>query len=381
MKHLYAEFSKRDDEQRMVYGYASTAALDSQGEIIKVDAIAKAMTSYMKFANIREMHQPSAVGVAKEASVDEKGLYIGVKVIDDRAWLKVKEGVYKAFSIGGRVKKRDPGADHIITEIELTEISLVDRPANPEALFEIWKFDGAENMSIKKQEDTPEAVAPEIVLEVAEKSAESATELVPEAVEPVQEVKKGLFEVAQLSELLASLSCVQSNSAFEAEREGDGSQVPARLKALVAELSSVLVQMVGEETAEVNAGKAEAAPELAKTEEAPAELAKAEEPATLAVMDVDALVKGELAKADALHADVISKFEGQVKELSESVAKMADRIKELEAEPLPAKGVLKAVAVSKAQDSMPVAAKADDGPVDFASALRKTYASGGIRIG
>lgn|SRR3990167_7574859 len=52
----------------------------------------------MKFANIREMHQPSAVGVTKEYSHDEFGTWVGVKVVDDIAWKKVKEQVYKGFS-------------------------------------------------------------------------------------------------------------------------------------------------------------------------------------------------------------------------------------------------------------------------------------------
>ena len=65
----------------------------------------------MKFANIREMHQLSAVGVAKEAAVDDKGLYLGAKIVDDQAWQKITEGVYKGYSIGGRVTNRDP-ADH-----------------------------------------------------------------------------------------------------------------------------------------------------------------------------------------------------------------------------------------------------------------------------
>ena len=59
--------AKVDAEQRMVWGYASTEALDEQGEIVRREALEAALGTYMRFANIREMHQPSAVGVAKEA--------------------------------------------------------------------------------------------------------------------------------------------------------------------------------------------------------------------------------------------------------------------------------------------------------------------------
>lgn len=136
---IYAPLQKIDEEQRMVYGYASTEALDSQGEIIKRDAIEAALPGFMRFGNIREMHQPSAVGKAKGATIDDKGLYLAAKIIDDEAWAKVKEGVYSGFSVAGQVTARDPMQKHVITGCSLSEISLVDRPSNPEAVFEMFK--------------------------------------------------------------------------------------------------------------------------------------------------------------------------------------------------------------------------------------------------
>jgi len=138
---VYLPLAKVDREQRMVYGYASTEALDSQGEVVRRQALAAALPDYMRFANIREMHQPSAVGVAKEAAIDDKGLWLGAKIVDDEAWEKVVEGVYKGFSIGGWVTARDGRDAQVITGLELAEISLVDRPANPEAVFSLFKRD------------------------------------------------------------------------------------------------------------------------------------------------------------------------------------------------------------------------------------------------
>lgn len=146
--NLFADFTKSDDEQKMVWGYASTDALDSHKEIVTKSAIEQSLNEYMRFANIREMHQPSAVGVCKEASMDDKGLYIGVKVVDETAWMKVKEGVYKGFSIGGSALKRE---GNMITQLKLTEISLVDRPANPEALIEVFKFEGDTTMNLQEK--------------------------------------------------------------------------------------------------------------------------------------------------------------------------------------------------------------------------------------
>jgi hypothetical protein len=137
---FYWPIAKVDAEQRMVWGYASTEAEDDQGESVTREALAAALDDYMRFANIREMHQPSAVGVATEAAVDAKGLYLGAKIVDDDAWQKVVEGVYKGFSIGGRVTARDPADRRLITSLRLTEISVVDRPANPETVFDCWKL-------------------------------------------------------------------------------------------------------------------------------------------------------------------------------------------------------------------------------------------------
>ena len=106
---FYAPIAKVDAEERMVWGYASTDAEDDQGETITRDALAEALAEYLKFANIREMHQMSAVGIAEEAAVDDKGLYVAARIVDPRAWDKVRSGVYKGFSIGGKVTVARPG--------------------------------------------------------------------------------------------------------------------------------------------------------------------------------------------------------------------------------------------------------------------------------
>lgn len=141
---LYGTLTKIDAQQRIVSGYASTEATDAQGETITKAAIEAALDDYLEFANIREMHQLSAVGTAEEASVDAKGLYLAARIVDDTAWGKVTSGVYKGFSVGGKVLARDKDDKKVITKIALTEISLVDRPSNPEARFDVWKAAGAD---------------------------------------------------------------------------------------------------------------------------------------------------------------------------------------------------------------------------------------------
>jgi Putative phage serine protease XkdF len=136
--NFFLPISKVDEDKRTIAGYASTEAKDSDGEIVSLDAIKAALPDYMAWGNIREMHRLSAIGTAEEAHVDKKGLWLTAKISDDGAWQKVIDKVYKGFSIGGR--KLNKVADKI-TEMAMTEISIVDRPSNPECKFALAKMD------------------------------------------------------------------------------------------------------------------------------------------------------------------------------------------------------------------------------------------------
>lgn len=133
---VFLPIEKVDKAKRTISGYASTSALDSDGEMVSLKAIKAALPDYMRWGNIREMHKLSAVGTAQEANTDDKGLYITAKITDDAAWKKVQEKVYKGFSIGGQKLAK---TGNLITEIDLSEISIVDRPANPECSFDVIK--------------------------------------------------------------------------------------------------------------------------------------------------------------------------------------------------------------------------------------------------
>ena len=150
--HVTIPITKVDEEQRMVYGYATVEELDSHGEIITYEASKKAFSNWI--GNIREMHQDIAVGKAIEIEFDDdaKGVWIGAKISEstdgENAWIKVKEGVLAGFSIGGRVndcKMQQMIIDdkkkmvNVITDYDLGETSLVDNPAVASATFQIVK--------------------------------------------------------------------------------------------------------------------------------------------------------------------------------------------------------------------------------------------------
>ena len=151
---LYGEISKteaQDDGTLKVEGFASSEAVDSDGEIVTAEAMKAALPDYMKFGAVREMHQSKAAGTAIEAAVQADGrTYFKAHIVDTEAVKKVNAGVYKGFSIGGKVTSRDELNKSTVTGLKLVEISLVDRPANQEAVFSLAKFEDDEDHDLKK---------------------------------------------------------------------------------------------------------------------------------------------------------------------------------------------------------------------------------------
>ena len=159
---LSMPFSKVDKERRVVSGFASLDNLDKQMDIVTAEA---SMNAFAKFrGNIREMHQPLAVGKMvnfkedKYFDPDSKKFYRGVFVSAyvskgaQDTWEKVLDGTLTGFSIGGRMNKWDDGFDEksdsqirIIKDYDLIELSLVDSPANQFAnIVSVEKVDGVD---------------------------------------------------------------------------------------------------------------------------------------------------------------------------------------------------------------------------------------------
>jgi hypothetical protein len=159
---LSMPFAKVDQERRIVSGFASLDNLDKQNDIVTTEA---SMEAFAKFrGNIREMHQPIAVGKMinfkeekyfdPESKKFYKGVYVSTYISKGAqdAWEKVLDGTYTGFSIGGRMNKWDDAYDEksdstirIIKDYDLVELSLVDSPANQFAsIMSVEKVDGVD---------------------------------------------------------------------------------------------------------------------------------------------------------------------------------------------------------------------------------------------
>ncbi len=144
---LSMPINKVDQERRIVSGFATLDNLDKQGDVVPADASIRAFETFR--GNIREMHQPKAVGKIVSFKEDKyfdaktqkfyNGVYVSAYVSKGAqdTWEKVLDGTLTGFSIGGVVKDSEDVYDEnlgkayqIIKEYELSELSLVDNPAN-----------------------------------------------------------------------------------------------------------------------------------------------------------------------------------------------------------------------------------------------------------
>jgi hypothetical protein len=159
---------KRDDGTLMVYGKATDDSLDIDQQICDPLWLDRAMPEWFKSGgNIREQHSSIAAGVAKEYEKKADGHYIHALVVDPVSVKKVDTGVLKGFSIGiksPRVVRDTKAVNGRIIDGQIVEVSLVDRPANPNCQLVLAKsLDGESGMwkteeLIEKKETNYEAI-------------------------------------------------------------------------------------------------------------------------------------------------------------------------------------------------------------------------------
>jgi hypothetical protein len=150
----YFSIEKADrnaDGTMTVYGKATDDSIDIDQQICDGDWLKRAMPAWFKSGgNIREQHSQIAAGVAKEYEAKADGHYIGVLVVDPVSVKKVDAGVLKGFSVGiknPRVVRDSKAANGRIIDGQIVEISLVDRPANPNCQLVLAKsVDGEKDL-------------------------------------------------------------------------------------------------------------------------------------------------------------------------------------------------------------------------------------------
>lgn len=325
----FIQLTKVDEEQRLVGGIVTAEIEDKEGEICdyasskpfyeawsgEAKKATEAVGVGTSVGNLRLMHTLETVGVGKDITFDDgkKSILMEFKVVDDKAWKGVKEGMYTGFSQGGKYEKRWVKNNKTYYTANPSEVSLVDNPCLGVAHFEYVKADGTKEMRKFKDRSTdmkpkpaaePELAAtvspedlPNIVSKaVAEglapyadllknfKKQESDKQLPDKAkkiiavvsvegdkelrawigknVKPIAEtflvakgvditLNKGLYTVGRLAQLLEDMAYIQMSTSSERYWEQDGSTVPDELMAVLEATAAAFVNMASEEAGEV----------------------------------------------------------------------------------------------------------------------------------
>lgn len=153
---------RQPDGTLMVYGKATDDSVDIDQQICDAAWLDRAMPAWFKSGgNIREQHSSIAAGVAKEYEAKADGHYIMAHVVDPVSVKKVDAGVLRGFSIGiksPRVVRDTKAANGRIIDGQIVEVSLVDRPANPNCQLVLAKSVDGESSLVQVEELTEEIV-------------------------------------------------------------------------------------------------------------------------------------------------------------------------------------------------------------------------------
>jgi hypothetical protein len=357
---LSMPFSKVDKERRIVSGFATLDNVDRQKDIVTSEASVQAFSKFR--GNIREMHQPLAVGkmVAfkedKYFDPESKKFYSGVYVSAyvskgaQDTWEKVLDGTLSGFSIGGRMNKWDDAYDEkmdsqirIIKEYDLFELSLVDTPANQFAnILSVEKVDGVDTVkgvdtqienvfwdsesgivliSENEVEQSPASGAPMQNIGFVEKSDNEKTEMIKFLVDSAKGIKTTEInkEVSPMTDTTNEVVEAVADEAVVEETTVEESQVAPE-----AEAGEEVAADAGLEKGEVttSAVTSEEAAEPA-TDDAPAEPA---DEATESVAKSDNLFDAAIADVKEVVTKAFSDLTAVVQAQAEQIAELSKSI-------------------------------------------------------
>jgi hypothetical protein len=319
---LSMPLTKVDKERRIVSGFASLDNVDKQDDIVTAEA---SMSAFAKFrGNIREMHQPVAVGKMVDFKEDKyfdpetkkfyKGVFVSAYVSKGAqdTWEKVLDGTLTGFSIGGRMNKWDDAYDEkadktirVIKEYDLVELSLVDSPANQFAnIVSVEKVDGVD--VIKGDSTVLENVFydKENGIVIASENESELSPITGEQMENIGFVEKTDNEKTNMIKFLVDSAKGINTSKINKEVQP------------MTENTETVAEVI-ETEASVEVEKSEVAPEVDAVVEAPTEeVAKADE----------ATASEEVAKSEETPAaDVVE----EVTEVSKSDEAVVDSVAEI----------------------------------------------------
>lgn len=375
--HFYCNITRVDEDERMVWGYGTREDMqDSYGTVIDLDSVRSCLPDYLKWRNVREMHQPSAVGTAEDITIDDTGVMLGVHVVDDSAWNKVKQGVYKGFSIGGKKDYQD--GDRIFLK-EITEFSLVDRPANPGCTIEAYRLygKGEYNMEDETKVETPDEVryAGEEVMDASAALSCLFTLIQLKEKEQGEGHPEAAEQVAALTAAIEALKKFTASEVMEDDPQGDGNEAITEL----AEPAGDVERVEGCDCDVERKGATFNAENMTRLNTIRDCLRD------MGVTMCERCSRSEMAAGDDADveraddpAETITRLQGEADTLRSELTTAHAEIERLKAEPEAPKGVVRAVA--KENDGEQISRSEEEAPKDAADAIRRLHATGGQRL-
>ena len=347
-------FSKVDVERRTVSGFATLDNVDKQADIVTSEASLKAFAKFR--GNIREMHQPTAVGKMinfkedKYFDPDTKKFYSGVYVsayISKGAqdtWEKVLDGTLSGFSIGGRMNKWDDAYDEkvdakirIIKDYDLVELSLVDNPANQFAnILSVEKVDGVDVVKSIDEDTIIENVFWDQnsgLVTLSENDIEISP-LTGEPMENVGFVEKNDSEKTEMIKFLVD-SAKGINTSKMIKEVSPMTDETTDLEEIVEKSDEVAPEADAAaesvEVAEEDAVEEVALEAAAEDAEAEVEVEKAETAETEEVEKADEVIEeaAEVSKSDDVAADAVADIKDTI---TSAFSDLAETVKALHAE-------------------------------------------------
>ena len=224
-----------------VEGYASTAAIDSENDIILPSAWAMDIGDYMKHGAVFGMHAwwEWSIGKAIDFKIDDNGLWFRdyISEWEGEVRTKIREGILNMMSVGFRIidsheEVRDEVEVQIITRAKLYEHSIVNVGANPDAFFEAAKSQktivtiksilkpGSPGIIKQRSKDMPDKIV----------EIEQKVDGVVSALEDLKPVKLSVEEAKQsIADIHKEFKTLQDNSASATDMKAFEAKVEKQL--------------------------------------------------------------------------------------------------------------------------------------------------------
>lgn len=243
---MFVPITKVDAVKGEIWGRAAQETLDKSGEIMDYEL---SKPNFQKWSdsvfadsggkslgNVRAMHGTKAVGkvVALNMNDTDKAVDVCVKIVDKDELEKAIEGVYTGFSVGGKYGLRTKKDGMLRYEAVPSELSLVDRPMIPTAIFELVKLDGtSERKGFKK-----------IIKEIIEKGAYFVGEL-------KKYLGQEVYDARMAIEALMTIISIAGTESNETTNEADDKAQAENLKVVIQRLKAFIASeiMEGDNTA------------------------------------------------------------------------------------------------------------------------------------